>query len=142
MARPKQSTDKPIKATDTATISGIDAHIDHGDTFYNDKHPNLKAEHVPFNRPFNNSDWRTWKNRARKSRCRVDFGDNRERSPESSNVNRPDCRSNPSWSLRESLGQISGQWPCRAFRNRSTESGASRQLTWCAFWACGAANAD
>ncbi len=39
-------------------IRGIDAQIAHGDTFHNDKHPDLKAVYVLANPPFNDSDWR------------------------------------------------------------------------------------
>lgn len=39
-------------------IRGIDAQIAHGDTFHNDKHPDLKADYVIANPPFNSSDWR------------------------------------------------------------------------------------
>src|ERR1700736_2474135 len=39
-------------------IRGIDAQIEHGDTFHNDKHPDLKADYVLANPPFNDSDWR------------------------------------------------------------------------------------
>lgn len=39
-------------------IRGIDANIGHGDTFHDDKHPDLKADYVIANPPFNDSDWR------------------------------------------------------------------------------------
>jgi type I restriction enzyme M protein len=39
-------------------IRGIDAQIAHGDTFHADKHPDLKADWVLANPPFNDSDWR------------------------------------------------------------------------------------
>ncbi len=39
-------------------IRGIDAQIGHGDTFHADKHPDLKADYVIANPPFNDSDWR------------------------------------------------------------------------------------
>src|SRR5664280_76617 len=39
-------------------IRGIDAQIAHGDTFHNDCHPDLKADWVLANPPFNDSDWR------------------------------------------------------------------------------------
>ena len=39
-------------------IRGIDAPIAHGDTFHNDRHPDLKADYVLANPPFNDSDWR------------------------------------------------------------------------------------
>ncbi|TAK36960.1 MAG: SAM-dependent DNA methyltransferase [Chloroflexota bacterium] len=39
-------------------IRGIDAQIAHGDTFHNDHHPDLKADYVLANPPFNDSDWR------------------------------------------------------------------------------------
>lgn len=38
-------------------IRGIDASIGHGDTFHNDRHPDLKADYVLANPPFNDSDW-------------------------------------------------------------------------------------
>ncbi|MGA7201664.1 MAG: class I SAM-dependent DNA methyltransferase [Candidatus Cybelea sp.] len=38
-------------------IRGIDAQIAHGDTFRNDKFPDLKADYVLANPPFNDSDW-------------------------------------------------------------------------------------
>jgi type I restriction enzyme M protein len=39
-------------------IRGIDAQIAHGDTFHDDRHPDLKADWVMANPPFNDSDWR------------------------------------------------------------------------------------
>ena len=39
-------------------IRGIDAQIAHGDTFHKDLHPDLKADYVLANPPFNDSDWR------------------------------------------------------------------------------------
>jgi len=39
-------------------IRGIEAQIAHGDTFHNDRHPDLKADYVLANPPFNDSDWR------------------------------------------------------------------------------------
>ncbi len=39
-------------------IRGIDAQVAHGDTFHNDRHPDLKADWVLANPPFNDSDWR------------------------------------------------------------------------------------
>src|SRR5579862_6011096 len=39
-------------------IRGIDAQIAHGDTFHNDGYPDLKADWVLANPPFNDSDWR------------------------------------------------------------------------------------
>ncbi len=39
-------------------IRGIDGHIAHGDTFHADKHPDLKADFILANPPFNISDWR------------------------------------------------------------------------------------
>jgi type I restriction-modification system DNA methylase subunit len=36
----------------------LDARIAHGDTFHNDLHPDLKADYVIANPPFNDSDWR------------------------------------------------------------------------------------
>ena len=39
-------------------IRGVDAQIGHGDTFHADKHPDLKADYVLANPPFNSKDWR------------------------------------------------------------------------------------
>ncbi len=39
-------------------IRGIDGDIRHGDSFHNDQHPDLKADYVLANPPFNDSDWR------------------------------------------------------------------------------------
>jgi type I restriction enzyme M protein len=39
-------------------IRGIDAQIAHGDTFHKDGNPDLKADYVLANPPFNDSDWR------------------------------------------------------------------------------------
>jgi type I restriction enzyme M protein len=39
-------------------IRGIDADIAHGDSFHSDGHPDLKADYVLANPPFNDSDWR------------------------------------------------------------------------------------
>jgi type I restriction enzyme M protein len=39
-------------------IRGIDAQIAHGDSFHNDRFPDLKADYVLANPPFNDSDWR------------------------------------------------------------------------------------
>ena len=38
-------------------IRGIDGQIEHGDTFHNDRHPDLRADYVLANPPFNVSDW-------------------------------------------------------------------------------------
>jgi type I restriction enzyme M protein len=38
-------------------LRGIDAQIGHGDTFHNDRHPDLKADFILANPPFNISDW-------------------------------------------------------------------------------------
>ncbi|MDZ7266884.1 MAG: type I restriction-modification system subunit M [candidate division KSB1 bacterium] len=38
-------------------IRGIDGQIAHGDTFYNDRFPDLKADFILANPPFNVSDW-------------------------------------------------------------------------------------
>ena len=38
-------------------IRGIDGQIGHGDTFHNDRHPDLKADYILANPPFNVSDW-------------------------------------------------------------------------------------
>ena len=39
-------------------IRGIDGQIAHGDTFHNDRNPDLKADYILANPPFNVSDWR------------------------------------------------------------------------------------
>jgi type I restriction enzyme M protein len=39
-------------------IRGIDGHIAHGDSFHNDRFPDLKADYILANPPFNVSDWR------------------------------------------------------------------------------------
>jgi len=38
-------------------IRGIDGQIAHGDTFHNDRHPDLRADYILANPPFNVSDW-------------------------------------------------------------------------------------
>ncbi len=38
-------------------IRGIDGQITHGDSFHNDRHPDLKADFILVNPPFNVSDW-------------------------------------------------------------------------------------
>jgi type I restriction enzyme M protein len=38
-------------------IRGIDGQISHGDTFHNDRHPDLKADFILANPHFNDSDW-------------------------------------------------------------------------------------
>ncbi|MEX0761541.1 MAG: class I SAM-dependent DNA methyltransferase [Dehalococcoidia bacterium] len=38
-------------------IRGIDGNITHGDSFHDDRHPDLKADYVLANPPFNDSDW-------------------------------------------------------------------------------------
>ena len=38
-------------------IRGIEGQIAHGDTFHNDRHPDLKADYILANPPFNVSDW-------------------------------------------------------------------------------------
>ena len=38
-------------------IRGIHGQIEHGDTFHNDRHPDLKADFILANPPFNISDW-------------------------------------------------------------------------------------
>jgi len=39
-------------------IRGIEGQISHGDTFHNGRHPDLKADYILANPPFNVSDWR------------------------------------------------------------------------------------
>jgi len=39
-------------------IRGIDAQIAHGDSFHNDRHPDLKSDYILANPHFNDSDWR------------------------------------------------------------------------------------
>ena len=38
-------------------IRGIDGAVEHGDTFHNDRHPDLRADYILANPPFNVSDW-------------------------------------------------------------------------------------
>ena len=38
-------------------IRGIDGRIEHGDSFHNDRHPDLKADFIMANPPFNVSNW-------------------------------------------------------------------------------------
>jgi len=38
-------------------LRGIDGQVAHGDTFHNDRHPDLKADFILANPPFNISDW-------------------------------------------------------------------------------------
>ena len=38
-------------------IRGIEGQIAHGDTFHDDRHPDLKADYILANPPFNISDW-------------------------------------------------------------------------------------
>jgi len=38
-------------------IRGIDGRIEHGDTFHNDRHPDLRFDYILANPPFNVSDW-------------------------------------------------------------------------------------
>ena len=38
-------------------IRGIEGQIDHGDSFHNDRHPDLKADFILANPPFNDSKW-------------------------------------------------------------------------------------
>ena len=38
-------------------IRGIDGQIEHGDSFRNDRHPDLRADYILANPPFNVSDW-------------------------------------------------------------------------------------
>ena len=38
-------------------IRGIEGRIEHGDSFLNDRHPDLKADYILANPPFNVSDW-------------------------------------------------------------------------------------
>ncbi|MBC7238161.1 MAG: SAM-dependent DNA methyltransferase, partial [Chloroflexi bacterium] len=39
-------------------IRGIDGQVAHGDSFHNDQFPDLKADYILANPPFNDSDWR------------------------------------------------------------------------------------
>ena len=38
-------------------IRGIEGQIEHGDSFHNDRHPDLRAYYILANPPFNVSDW-------------------------------------------------------------------------------------
>ena len=44
-------------ATMNLAIRGIEGRIAHGDSFHNDRHPDLKADFILANPPFNVSDW-------------------------------------------------------------------------------------
>ncbi len=44
-------------ATMNLAIRGIEAKIEHGDSFHNDQHKGLKADFILANPPFNSSDW-------------------------------------------------------------------------------------
>ena len=39
------------------SIQGIEGQIAHGDSFHNDRHPDLRADYIRANPPFNVSDW-------------------------------------------------------------------------------------
>ena len=39
------------------SIRGIEGQIEHGDSFHNDRHPDLRADYILANPPFNVSDW-------------------------------------------------------------------------------------
>ena len=39
-------------------IRGIEGQVEHGDSFHNDRHPDLRADYILANPPFNVSDWR------------------------------------------------------------------------------------
>ena len=38
-------------------IRGIEGQIAYGDTFHNDRHPDMRADYILANPPFNVSDW-------------------------------------------------------------------------------------
>ena len=38
-------------------VRGIEGHLAHGDTFHNDRHPDLRADYILANPHFNDSDW-------------------------------------------------------------------------------------
>ena len=38
-------------------VRGIEGRIEHGDSFHNDRHPDLRADYILANPPFNVSDW-------------------------------------------------------------------------------------
>jgi type I restriction enzyme M protein len=40
-------------------LRGIEGNITHGDSFHNNQHPDLKADYILVNPPFNDSDWRS-----------------------------------------------------------------------------------
>lgn len=50
--------DPPTCPVMNLAIRGIIGQIAHGDTFHNDRHPDLKADYILANPPFNDSDWR------------------------------------------------------------------------------------
>ena len=112
-------------------IRGIDAQIAHGDTFHNDKHPDLKADYVLANPPFNDSDWR---GELLKDDKRWVYG-----TPPASNANYAGCStSSITWHPPGSPASCSPTVRCRRTsqaRGRSARP-SSRPISWTAWWLC------
>ena len=116
-------------------IRGIDGQIAHGDTFHNDRHPDLKADFILANPPFNVSDWRGELLRttsAGSTACR------RRATPTS-----PGCStSSTTWRPRVWLASCSPTARCRRTSPARARSASiwSKRTWWTAWWRCRASS--
>ena len=112
-------------------IRGIDAQIGHGDTFHNDRHPDLKADYVLANPPFNDSDWR---GELLKDDKRWVYG-----MPPAGNANYAWVQtSSTTWRLPASPASCSPTARCRQTSRAKARSvrTSSRPTWWTAWWRC------
>ncbi len=116
-------------------IRGIDAQIAHGDTFHSDRHPDLKADYVLANPPFNDSDWR---GELLKDDKRWALAPRPQATPTSHGYNISCITFVP----QGSRGSCSPTVPCRPTSRAKGKSvkRSSRRTWWTAWWRCRASS--
>ena len=106
-------------------IRGIEGQIEHGDSFHNDRHPDLRADFILANPPFNVSDWGG--ERLRDDRRWQCTGPLRWATPTSPGCSTSCTTSRPA----ASPASCSQMAPCRrGSRARATSARASSRPAW------------
>ena len=113
-------------------LRGIEGNIAHGDSFHDDRHPDLKADYILANPPFNVSDWGGDRLRDDK---RWEYG-----VPPAGNANFAWVQHLASTTWRPAARRASS-WPtapCRRTSRGRARSGrtSSRRIWWTAWWPC------
>ena len=113
-------------------IRGIEGQIAHGDSFQNDRHPDLRADFILANPPFNVSDWGGERLTDDK---RWQHGVSRPRATPTS----PGCSTSCITSRRRArLALCLPTAPCRPPSRARAKSGrtSSKRTWWTAWWRC------